>query len=169
MSLGDGSTTIDVEQIRREVLQHFKGQFTSNMQFDQCNQKTIRLAITSHLTYEQCFQLAQPIIEEEIKTTLFSLGHNKALGLNRYPVEFIVQSWEVIENEVTNAILEFFKTSKPLKEVGNTILALVPKIVNPTSLSDFRPISCCNTIYKCVVKVMANLIAPLLPSFIGNE
>ena len=60
------------------------------MQFDQCNQETIKLAITSHLTYEQCFQLTQLVTEEEIKTTLFSLANTKALGPDDYPVEFVV-------------------------------------------------------------------------------
>lgn len=44
----------------------------------------------------------------------------------------------------------FFYSDSLLREVNKTIIALVPKIPNATKLSDYRPISCCNTIYKCL-------------------
>ena len=38
-----------------------------------------------------------------------------------------------------------------LKEVNATILTLVPKKVNPFAMGDFRPIACCNVVYKCIM------------------
>ena len=48
-----------------------------------------------------------------------------------------------------------------------TIIALVPKLPNPTSMSDFRPISCCNTLYKVISKIIANRLKILLPHVIN--
>ena len=42
------------------------------------------------------------------------------------------------------------------------------KTTSPSSLK-FRPISCCNTIYKCIAKIIANHVAVVLPSLIGKE
>ena len=47
------------------------------------------------------------------------------------------------------------------------ILTLVPKVPNPSKMTDFRPISCCNIIYKIIAKIIANRIQPCLPSIIS--
>ena len=146
-----------------------QGQFTSNTAFDWCNHDVVRLAINSCLTHEQCLKLSQEVTVEEIKAMMFSLARNKAPSRDGYPVEFFDHAWEEIRSHVAKAIHDFFRTRKLLREVNNTIIALVPKVVNPSSLLDYRPILCCNTIYMCIAKVMANRIAPLLPDLIGRE
>ena len=60
--------------------------------------------------------------------------------------------------DVIEAMKSFFAfaSGKLLREVNSTIILLVPKMPNPTVMGDFRPISCCNTIYKCITKWIAN-------------
>ncbi|XP_031270934.1 uncharacterized protein LOC116129328 [Pistacia vera] len=65
------------------------------------------------------------------------------------------------------AVQNFFQLSKMLKEVNCTIIALVPKSKNNTSCGDFRPI-CCNIIYKCISKIVANRMKGMLPKFINQ-
>ncbi|XP_018728736.1 uncharacterized protein LOC108959487 [Eucalyptus grandis] len=57
---------------------------------------------------------------------------------------------------VMTAVMDFFTSGKLLREINNTILVRVPKVLNATSVEDYRPIACCNTIYKCITKVLAN-------------
>ncbi|GJU29253.1 trichome birefringence-like protein 3 [Tanacetum coccineum] len=45
-----------------------------------------------------------------------------------------------------------------LKEINHTFLALIPKVPTPLKVADFRPISCCNVIYKCISKILTNHI-----------
>lgn len=52
------------------------------------------------------------------------------------------------------------------RELNCTILDLDPKCANLIYCKDFRPISCCNTINKCITKVLANGITRILPNFI---
>lgn len=44
-----------------------------------------------------------------------------------------------------------------------TAIALIPKVPNPTSLRDYRPISCCNTIVKGIAQIIANRFKASLP------
>ncbi|GJQ91090.1 reverse transcriptase domain-containing protein [Tanacetum coccineum] len=43
-----------------------------------------------------------------------------------------------------------------LKEINHTFIALYPKVSTPVSGNDYRPISCCNVIYKCVTNRIMN-------------
>ena len=51
---------------------------------------------------------------------------------------------------VNVAISSFFNSAMLLKEVNSTTITLIPKVPNPSYISDYRPIACCNVIYKCI-------------------
>lgn len=50
--------------------------------------------------------------------------------------------------------------------MNSTAISLIPKVPNPTYLRDFRPISYCNTIYKCISKIIANKLSKVIPSLV---
>ena len=50
-----------------------------------------------------------------------------------------------------------------------TFIALIPKVENPTSLNEFRPISLCNCIYKVVSKVIAMRLKIILSANISGK
>ncbi|XP_020685967.1 uncharacterized protein LOC110102125 [Dendrobium catenatum] len=49
-----------------------------------------------------------------------------------------------------------------------TALAIIPKHRNASSISDYRPISLCNTIYKIIAKVIADRLKPILPLIVKD-
>lgn len=49
-----------------------------------------------------------------------------------------------------------------LKELNATILTLVPKKPNASFMGDFRPVTCCNVLYKCITKIISNRMIPIL-------
>lgn len=48
--------------------------------------------------------------------------------------------------------------------INATAIALIPKKVCPPSMKNFRPISCCNVIYKCTAKLVANKMKLVFPN-----
>lgn len=54
-----------------------------------------------------------------------------------------------------------------LKQLNATALAPVPKVPQPVKVIDFRPTACCNTVYKCISKILANRLKVFLPHLIS--
>ncbi|KAL0455486.1 UNVERIFIED_CONTAM: hypothetical protein Slati_0887800 [Sesamum latifolium] len=79
---------------------------------------------------------------------VFDIAEDKAPGPDGYSSGSFKAAWPVIGKEVTQAILDFFATGRLLKQVNATLLSLIPKVQNPTLVAEFRPISCCNLLYK---------------------
>lgn len=46
---------------------------------------------------------------------------------------------------------------------------MIPKTIPPTDITDFRPIACCNFIYKVLAKVLCNRMKPLLTNLISEN
>ncbi|GJT55755.1 RNA-directed DNA polymerase, eukaryota, reverse transcriptase zinc-binding domain protein [Tanacetum coccineum] len=84
--------------------------------------------------------MCRSITNDEIKNALNSIDDNKAHGPNGYSFKFFKIAWYIIVEDVCEAVQEFFTTGKLLGELNATIISRVPKIRNPSKVSDFRPI-----------------------------
>ncbi|KAL8162335.1 hypothetical protein V2J09_013824 [Rumex salicifolius] len=98
-----------------------------------------------------------------VKEAIFSIGKNKSSSPNNYNAFFFRKAWPIIGAKVSEAILDFFYTGKLLKQVNHTTLILVLKNSIPSSISCYRPIACCTTIYKSIAKLMAKKLKLVLP------
>nr|GEU57500.1 hypothetical protein [Tanacetum cinerariifolium] len=52
--------------------------------------------------------------------------------------------------DVRKSVKEFFDMGNMLKEINSTLITLIHKIETPDKVTHFRPIACCNVIYKCI-------------------
>ncbi|GKB07076.1 putative reverse transcriptase domain, reverse transcriptase zinc-binding domain protein [Tanacetum coccineum] len=102
--------------------------------------------------------MTRQVTNDEIKSAMFDIGDNKAPGPDGYTSAFFKQGWDVVGQEVCRAVHEFFDKGQLLKEVNHTFLALIPKVTTPLKVNDYRPISCCNVLYKCISKILTNRI-----------
>lgn len=115
---------------------------------------------------EDCRLLEDEVKEDEIRKVLFGMPNNKSPGPDGYPCEFYKATWSIIARDFVVAVQSVFKFGFLPKGVNSTILALIPKKLDSMEMKDYRPIACCNVLYKVVSKMMANRLKVLLPRII---
>jgi len=108
-----------------------------------------------------------PITNDDIKNALFSIPDSKSPGPDGYNALFFKKSWPLIGVDFIAAVRYFFSHNSLPRCVNATRVALVPKIENPSCLNDYRPISCCNVLYKCISKLIVHRLKTALADVIG--
>jgi hypothetical protein len=79
------------------------------------------------------------------------------------------KNWDVFGDDITRMVLKVLNGDEQLTEINGMFTVLVPKVQNPVSLNQFRPISLCNVVYKIISKALANRLKRVLPDIISEE
>ena len=82
---------------------------------------------------------------------------------------FFQKYWNIVGANVTSMVLNVLNSSMPLYDINKTNIALVPKTNNLQRMTDFRPISLCNVVYKLISKALANRFKAILPHIISEN
>lgn len=122
--------------------------------------------LTFRCTVEDCALLEAEVTEEEIRRVIFAMPTNKSPGPDGFPSEFFKTTWPIVASDFVVAVQSVFRFGFLPKGVNSTILALVPKKVDSLEMRDFRPIACCNVLYKVVSKIIANRLKGVLPRIV---
>ena len=124
-------------------------------------------AIDSKVTTLMNNNLLAEFTNEEVKNALDQMTPTKAPGPNGFNAGFYQQHWDIVGPEVCEAALYFFKNACMDGSINSTDIALIPKTKNSVSVTEFRPISLCNVLYKIISKILANRLKEILPSIIS--
>ena len=116
---------------------------------------------------EERATLTKLVTEEEIRDVILKMPSNKTPGPDGYTTEFFKASWSIIGKDLTVAVQSFFQKRFLPKGLNATILALIPKKDAAIEMKDYRPISCCNVLYKVISKIIANRLKSTLPQCIS--
>ncbi|XP_074282685.1 uncharacterized protein LOC141607224 [Silene latifolia] len=114
------------------------------------------------------------IEEAFIKYYKQSLGtQTKVVKVHRGIVQngklFFKDSFDITGVDLCSAVKEFFSAGRMLKQVNSTTLTLISKKDRPLTVADFRPIACCNVVYKVISKVICARLATMLPDIISEN
>ncbi|XP_039031706.1 uncharacterized protein LOC120166515 [Hibiscus syriacus] len=132
-----------------------------------CNVSTVKELLGYSLPEGASETLIREISDVEIKDALWGEGNNKSLGPDGYISFFFKQSWHIMGNDFLATIRYCFTNSFMLHSFNVTAVVLVPKVLNPSIVKHFRPISCCSIIYKIVTRILVNRLSVVFPSMIS--
>ncbi|XP_021722572.1 uncharacterized protein LOC110690052 [Chenopodium quinoa] len=114
-------------------------------------------------------RLIKPFTGQEIRKAMFSIHRSKSPGPDGFIAEIFQQHWEKVGATVVTEVQSFFNNGYLLKEFNSSILVMIPKVEVPEVAAHFRPISLCNTVYKCIAKCMVNRMKGLLQNLISDS
>lgn len=167
---GLGRRVVSPAELKEHAAAYFKSIFgTTSMPLSGASVDSLRLLLPFRCSEADITALQKPVQEEEIVTTLFAMPKDKCPGPDGFPLEFFTSTWSTVGPEVVEAVREFFRNGRLLKDLNTTFIALIPKTPEACSLGDYRPISCCNLVYKIISKILANRLKTVLKVCISSN
>jgi hypothetical protein len=159
-----GNEHTDHAMMGKLVNEYFEGLFTSD---DSLDPNLILPLIETKVTPEMNDKLLLEFSDKEISYALFQIGPLKAPGPDGFPARFFQRNWGVLKDEIIPAVKEFFRNGVMPAGVNDATIVLIPKVDNPTKVTEFRPISLCNIIYKVIAKCLVNRLRPILEEIVS--
>ncbi|KAI0506993.1 hypothetical protein KFK09_013111 [Dendrobium nobile] len=112
--------------------------------------------------------LTGPILDAEIRAAVFKGSSKSSPGPDGFNYHFYKSGWHIIGPLLCKAIRFFFYKGFLPSGIKATALAIIPKHHNATSISDYRLISLCNTLYKIIAKIIASRMKPIMPLIVKD-
>ena len=113
--------------------------------------------------------LNKPITLEEVRLVVFNMNPDKSPGPDGFQAFFFQKCWDIIGEDLWKVIEALMNGQAILSKINHSFLTLIPKIEDPKTLKEFRPIALCNTIYKVLSKIIANRFKHIPPKIILEE
>jgi hypothetical protein len=153
-------------EIERIAIEYFAGLFTSSQPhaIDEVVQEADWVVMQGMND-----RLMSPFTHEEVRKALFQMHPSKAPGPDGMSALFFQKYWHVIGTDISIAVLDFLNFGRMLGSVNFTHIVVIPKVANPERITQFRPISLCNVLYKIASKVLVNKMKSMLPQVISDS
>ncbi|KAK4384487.1 putative mitochondrial protein [Sesamum angolense] len=137
-----GEVLTGTQDVTREFISYFQSLLGGPSPHRVVDLDFLRSDLKHTLTIDEANLLDAPVTQSDIKDAFFTIDEDSAPGPDGYTSAFFKSAWPVIGHDISEAVGEFFRTGKLLKQINTTLLALIPKVSLPNYVSDYRPISC---------------------------
>jgi hypothetical protein len=92
----------------------------------------------------------------------------KAPGSDGLHALFFKKCWNTLGAKLSEEVLEAINKKCIPAGWNDTVIVLIPKIEAPDSITQFRPISLCNVLYKVISKMIAGRLKLILDDIISQ-
>ena len=161
----DGIWREDKAEVAGLIMQHFDNILRTSLLE---NIEEAVAHVPNLISHEVNDSLTSEFTAREMDLALKQMAPLKALGPDGMPPLFFQKYWKVVGPEVTQGVLSCFNSGHILHAINHTFITFIPKVKTPAKITEFRPISLCNVIYKLISKVIANRLKGILPSIISE-
>ncbi|KAJ4755003.1 hypothetical protein LUZ62_089408 [Rhynchospora pubera] len=162
LKLEDGSVATEEGRIRRAFVRHFKDIYCSRAMHRLSPLPLSILGSLPLISPAQAFLLAALPSENEIVNTVFAINPDKAPGPDGVNGKAVQTFWAEFAPCVMHEVNRFFLDAYLDPKISTSNMVLVPKVDHPSKVTDYRPISVCNFLYKVISKLLANRMKSLV-------
>nr|GEX32530.1 putative RNA-directed DNA polymerase [Tanacetum cinerariifolium] len=106
---------------------------------------------------------------EEIKEAVWDFGSSKACGPDGFSLAFVKKYWDIIQKDLYDFINSFFTSSELPYGANSSFFTLIPKVNNPTLITDFCPVSLIGIHYKIIANILAYRLSKVIDKIVSKE
>ncbi|CAL9000066.1 unnamed protein product, partial [Prunus brigantina] len=154
----------EASDIRRIAESYFQELFTSG---DPMGAKEILDCVQATVTSQDNLAMSKPVLEAEVVAAVKQLDPIKSPGLDGFTGSFYQKFWSTIGGDILGMVQSFFHSGRMLRKLNHTHIVLIPKLANPRKMTQWRPISLCNVVYKIISKVLTNRLKKVIPHVVS--
>lgn len=111
--------------------------------------------------------LAAQLTAKEIKDAVWATHPTKAPGPDGLQGFFYQNCWNTVGPSVIQFVQQAFLLGHFDTGMCKAFVCLIPKVSNPSTISEFHPISLCNVLYKFITKCITMRLKTLMPELIS--
>ena len=161
----DGSWVDEPARVKEEIYRFFQQRFQDP---HQCRPQLNGISFNTVGQQERQL-LVESFKEDEIRRAVWDCGGEKSPGPDGLNFKFIKHFWQLLKPDFLRFLDEFHTNGVFPKGSNASFISLIPKVPEPQSLNDFRPISLIGCTYKIVAKLLSNRLKKVMPSIIDER
>jgi hypothetical protein len=127
--------------------------------------KVLLCNITTTLRPEAQFALDAPITMDELKHAIQKGKSKKAPGCVGISHDFYKAAWYMNKDDILTILSQMYTNGQITDTQKRGVLVCIPKIPNPQSPEDYRPLTLLNADYKLLPRILATRLRPGSPVF----
>ncbi|KAL9692026.1 hypothetical protein QQ045_012457 [Rhodiola kirilowii] len=156
LQTNEGVWVTEEEEICGLIAKYYEEIFNSNRGEARIRWSEWMGFVPGKVNEEMRMDLMRPYSEAEVREAVFQMCPTKAPGLDGFSALFYQKHWSMVKGKVSMQILRMLNNGTLEDGINKTLITLIPKVKDPKSVGEFRPISLCNVGIKFVTKMLAN-------------
>nr|GFC06600.1 RNA-directed DNA polymerase, eukaryota, reverse transcriptase zinc-binding domain protein [Tanacetum cinerariifolium] len=129
---------------------------------------SLNFLFPNRLSNDHILDLESPISKDKIRTAVWGCGVDKSPRPGGFTFEFFRKYWAVVGPDFSTAVEWFFEHGDFAIGCKSSFVALIPKVLDPKVVSDYRPISLIGSLYKVVTKILATRLSLVISDLISD-
>nr|XP_027118368.1 uncharacterized protein LOC113735569 [Coffea arabica] len=162
----NGSWCQSQEGLESIIMEHFGTIFSTSQSTSLAIDAVIQ-RVRGCVSKEMNYCLLRTYTTIEVTKALSQMHPFKSPGPDGMSPVFYQRYWHIVGRDVTRWVLTVLNEGTLPTSLNHTYVVLIPKCHSPSSITQFRPISLCNVVYKLASKVLANRLRNCLPKVIS--
>ena len=160
------SWTTNPTRISATILNFYQQLFTLS---NPSGFETVLESIPKRVTDEMNDLIIADFTSKEIETTLKQMVPLKSPGPDGMPPLFYQSYWSLLGEDIVQGVLEYLNSGSLPPSLGHSFITLIPKVKSLKYISEYRPISLSNVLYRILTKVLANRLKKIMPQLISEH
>lgn len=111
----------------------------------------------------------RPFEKEEVHKVVSSIEDDKAPGPDGFSMAFFKCCWDVVKSDIMDTMRNFHEEAFLDQGSNATFISLIPKMEEACRISEFRPISLVESIYKILSKTLSCRLKEALKEVISQN